>query len=450
MDDDDETETVEIDGNVYEICSEIQDGAVRVARAARPPNFEMAYVVKYITDKSSDDDRARVRREIDALVRLQAIQCSSSMPIVDWDLKRLAYSMPRGDISLQEAVESNHAGTLKDISVISLALIDALKSGQALSLVHRDVKPSNVIRVSGEWRLADWGLVRNFGVATTKPGRTYGGGYGTFAYCAPEQWTAAHTADHLCDIYSLGMLIGFVVTGVEPLHNVPPELPPSSPWSTVVRRSTNLKRQERYQTYDDLENAVRTAIQQGERTPDTGRADRAARKLVSRKTPEADKPSLALEFFDEACLAYDPVLYIDRLPGVIRELNSLRLLKASLDRITRMSELHLEARLHVGSRNFSEASEVLEAYFTAAIEALRAERHAQFSSIIRFVLVSQSVWHRFDVDRRLIEWLRKFRGFGVVDVARILETEAPELRQRLRESDASTEFDFSIQQALRP
>ena len=106
-DDDDERETIEIDGIVYDICSEIQNGAVRVARAVLPPDFEMAYVVKYDTDKCSDDDRARLRREVEALVRLQEIQSSTSMPIVDWDLTRLAYSMPRGDISLQEAVEGD-------------------------------------------------------------------------------------------------------------------------------------------------------------------------------------------------------------------------------------------------------------------------------------------------------------------------------------------------------
>ena len=94
------------------------------------------------------------------------------------------------------------------------ALFDQITSALATvhrhGLVHRDIKPSNIlVDARGHTKLIDFGLVRGEGALVTKTG-TY---LGTPGYTAPEQEMDAASADHRADIYSLGAVLYFCVTG---------------------------------------------------------------------------------------------------------------------------------------------------------------------------------------------------------------------------------------------
>jgi serine/threonine protein kinase len=104
---------------------------------------------------------------------------------------------------------------LRVIAEVSQGLYRAHKQG----LIHRDVKPDNVlIGSNGKAKLTDLGLVKEIegDFNLTKTGR----GLGTPHFMAPEQFRDAKNADVRCDIYSLGATLYMMVTGQMPFGNV--------------------------------------------------------------------------------------------------------------------------------------------------------------------------------------------------------------------------------------
>ncbi|MFF9496598.1 protein kinase domain-containing protein [Streptomyces flaveolus] len=166
-----------------------------------------------------------------------------AMPVWDADPKNAWFIMPRAQQNAADRREElAHPAALRELvenvcSVLSAAHAAPSPDG-AHGWVHRDIKPANVLRFDGRWVLADWGLVRRPVGQTTYPQRTkIGRSMGSAGFAAPELQSDAHSAGPPADVYSLGQLIGWAVTGEDPLQNVA-LLPESGPWRAVVRAAT--------------------------------------------------------------------------------------------------------------------------------------------------------------------------------------------------------------------
>jgi len=98
----------------------------------------------------------------------------------------------------------------------------ALQHAHAQSLIHRDVKPKNLmITNSGSVKLADMGLAREMGdyaTAAAEAGRAYGTPY----YISPEQIRGEINIDARADIYGLGATFYHMVTGKVPFDGTTP------------------------------------------------------------------------------------------------------------------------------------------------------------------------------------------------------------------------------------
>jgi serine/threonine protein kinase len=105
-----------------------------------------------------------------------------------------------------------------DALEIARQLAAALECARKKDLVHRDVKPDNIlIRESdGVVKLADFGLAKSV-LAAGRSGLTRPGDVlGTLAYMSPEQLQSSVSADHRSDIYSLGATLYHLIAGVTP------------------------------------------------------------------------------------------------------------------------------------------------------------------------------------------------------------------------------------------
>ncbi len=120
-----------------------------------------------------------------------------------------------------EALLSHKRLTLDQVDEIAAGLLTGVAAAHAKGLIHRDLKPANVMLALSEagilTKVADFGLAKILdapegGLHRTRSGVTMG----TPAYMAPEQIRDAKNVDVRADVYSLGVMLYELVTGVRP------------------------------------------------------------------------------------------------------------------------------------------------------------------------------------------------------------------------------------------
>lgn len=95
----------------------------------------------------------------------------------------------------------------------------ALAAAHQIGLVHRDVKPSNMMITEGQIKLLDLGLARLAeadGTIVDTDLTSVTQTFGTPDFMAPEQWDSTHSVDHRTDLYALGCTLFFLLVGRPP------------------------------------------------------------------------------------------------------------------------------------------------------------------------------------------------------------------------------------------
>jgi len=113
---------------------------------------------------------------------------------------------------------------LRSAISITMQVADALAAAHARGVIHRDIKAGNVmVTKTGTAKVLDFGLAKLLDEQNTSKGKSdvhlteMGVPYGTATYAAPEQATGAHV-DHRADIFSTGVLLYEMLTGIWPFQ----------------------------------------------------------------------------------------------------------------------------------------------------------------------------------------------------------------------------------------
>jgi serine/threonine-protein kinase len=121
--------------------------------------------------------------------------------------------------SLKQYLTKYHRLQQDDSMRLAHDLLNALAHAHEQNIVHRDVKPDNVILTRGGAILLDFGIARAIALSGQTNLTRSGIAVGTSAYMSPEQITALRELDHRSDIYSLGCLLFEAVSGRGPFSH---------------------------------------------------------------------------------------------------------------------------------------------------------------------------------------------------------------------------------------
>jgi eukaryotic-like serine/threonine-protein kinase len=208
---------------VYDILSKIADGGMGTVYKAKNRNTGAIVAVKVIAPATAKNPilLQRFEREfvaakvLDHINVVKAIDYCGALPH-----PFLVMEFVDG-LSIGQRIEQRGAYPEAEAVKLVAQVCDGLQCAHKQGLVHRDVKPDNILVTrDGVAKLTDMGLVKEVegDLNLTRTGR----GLGTPHYMAPEQFRNAKSVDVRGDIYSLGATLYAMVTGVIPFDNASP------------------------------------------------------------------------------------------------------------------------------------------------------------------------------------------------------------------------------------
>ncbi len=175
-----------------------------------------AYALK-ITPVAGETTRQAVEREATALasVRNPHIVALYELHVLDDDTVVAVTELVEGHTLASLVARGGPVAPTVALDIARQAA-EGLHEVHELGMVHRDIKPTNImverLPAGGRFvRVVDFGVVRLRSDAADPEGI-----YGTPRYAAPEQLVAGRPVDRRADIYALGLVLGFMLTGVQP------------------------------------------------------------------------------------------------------------------------------------------------------------------------------------------------------------------------------------------
>jgi len=217
----------------YRIDDELAGGGMSRVFAATEHALGRKVVVKVLPpDLSAGVNRERFQREIQVAAQLQhphivPLLSAGRVPSPDGTTEGelLYYTMPyiEGE-SLRSTLARQGPLAVRDVVRILHDVAEALAYAHGRGVVHRDIKPGNILTMGSHALVTDFGVAKALSAAMPTSGMTSGGmAIGTPAYMAPEQLAADPDADHRIDIYAVGLLAYELLSGRSPFVGTSPQ-----------------------------------------------------------------------------------------------------------------------------------------------------------------------------------------------------------------------------------
>ncbi len=204
-------------GTRYKVEGTIASGGMSTVVRAIDLKHDRIVAVKVLDDSVVGHDGVdRFLREIQMIARLQHPHI---VPLFDSGTADglVFYTMPfiEGE-TLRDHLRQRGALPVEEALTLARELCDALAYAHERGILHRDVKPENVLLANGHALLADFGIARAISAATLAPHTVTGVVVGTPAYMSPEQASGERELDARSDLYSLACVLYEMLSGSPP------------------------------------------------------------------------------------------------------------------------------------------------------------------------------------------------------------------------------------------
>lgn len=200
-------------------------------------------LIKRVSKNRNDEVFRKIRnKDIDNLLKIYEV-CSDEDDL----------------IVLEEFIEGNSLLKVLDDGPLPLKtacryayqICNALSGIHKLGIIHRDIKPSNIIiNENGEAVLIDLGIARLISSSEEKDTRELG----TVGYAAPEQFGLSQSGKST-DIYSLGILLNIMITGVHPAITTA-----KGPVKKIINKAISTEISKRYSDANEMQKSLRFFI----------------------------------------------------------------------------------------------------------------------------------------------------------------------------------------------
>src|SRR4051812_20613710 len=201
----------------YRMTSRLGSGGFGTVYAARDERLRRDVAIKVIPRVETDDDRAGREARVAARLNHPNVVALYELGFDEasvYLVSELVDGRTLADLIAEEALSD------RDIARIGAALCDGLAHAHERGVVHRDVKPQNVMVVAEPARGSGFAKLTDFGVAHLAGDEVLtrtGDVVGTLAYMAPEQAEGARVTWE-ADVYSLSLSLYEAWTGVNPVR----------------------------------------------------------------------------------------------------------------------------------------------------------------------------------------------------------------------------------------
>jgi len=201
----------------FVIERELGRGGMAVVYLARDTKHDRNVALKMLrADMSAAIGRERFEREIRVTAGLQHPHILPLHDSGEWG-DGLFYVMPFVDgESLRARLNRERKMSIGDALLVAQEVAEALSHAHRRGVVHRDVKPENILLADGHAIVADFGIARVVSQSLDAQFMQAGISLGTPAYMAPEQISAEGDEGPLCDIFSLGCVLFEMLAGRPP------------------------------------------------------------------------------------------------------------------------------------------------------------------------------------------------------------------------------------------
>ena len=276
----------------YRIARELGRGGMATVYLAQDLRHDRPIAVKVLHPELAETlGSARFQREIRIAAHLQHPQI---LPVYDSgaDAGLLWFTMPyvEGE-TLRQRLQRTGALPIPEAVHVLGYIARALAYAHRRGVIHRDVKPENVLISQENVFLADFGVAKPVEAAANQYLTTAGLVVGTPTYMAPEQAAADPATDHRVDIYAFGILAYELLAGEPPFANLPlgllfvahasrdpepiarrrPDVPPAL--ASLIERCLRKDPAERWDSADALCGALQATVPSGGREPSPAVAD---------------------------------------------------------------------------------------------------------------------------------------------------------------------------------
>lgn len=205
----------------YEIVRELGRGAMGAVYEARDPRIDRTVAIKTIAVTTSSPEEAeqyrkRFFREAQAAGKMSAAGIVAIYDIGEDEASNTPFIVMEfvPGQTLDQYVASQGGRVLVERALDFVQQIAAaLDYAHAQGIIHRDIKPANImVTADGHTKIADFGIAKLTAGEFTMTGQVLG----TPAYMSPEQLTGGKNIDGRSDLFSLGVMAYWLLTGAKP------------------------------------------------------------------------------------------------------------------------------------------------------------------------------------------------------------------------------------------